>query len=90
MMPGPKGYYTDSSYVGFMPNGKKEYFVSDTEYLEAYYEEAGEQSTPAYFLTRDERMFRNLNDYDKYFLIMMVVAVLLVFLIPYIYTIIFY
>lgn len=34
-----KGYWTDSYYVGFMHNGRKRYFVSDREYIEAYAEE---------------------------------------------------
>ena len=33
-----KGYYTESSYVGFMPDGSKRYFVSEKEYIEAYSE----------------------------------------------------
>ena len=35
-----KGYYEEYSYVGFMPNGKKMRFATDTEYREAYAEEA--------------------------------------------------
>lgn len=31
------GYYTEYSYVGFMPNGEKRWFDSDEEYAEAYY-----------------------------------------------------
>ena len=31
-----KGYYTESSYVGFMPDGSKRWFVSDVEYREAF------------------------------------------------------
>ena len=33
-----KGYWTDSFYVGFMPDGTKRFFVSDEEYVEAYLE----------------------------------------------------
>ena len=33
----PKGYYVGYAYVGFMPDGSKRYFASDTDYLEAYY-----------------------------------------------------
>ena len=37
-----KGYYTDYSYVGWIPNGKGggrwKFFSSDTEYREAYNE----------------------------------------------------
>ena len=35
----PKGYYTNYSYCGIMPDGKKQYFVNETEYVEAFYEE---------------------------------------------------
>lgn len=35
-----KGYYEGYSYVGFMPDGKKMRFATDTEYREAYAEEA--------------------------------------------------
>ena len=31
-----KGYWTESYYVGFMPDGSKRWFVSDSEYHEAY------------------------------------------------------
>lgn len=37
-----KGYYTGYSYVGLMPDGTWRYFVSDTEYLEAYEEALSE------------------------------------------------
>lgn len=33
-----KGYWTDSFYVGCMPDGKWRFFVSDSEYIEAYRE----------------------------------------------------
>ena len=33
-----KGYWEGYSYVGFMPDGSKQRFVSDTEYKEAYQE----------------------------------------------------
>ena len=33
-----KGYYTDSYYVGFMPDGTRGFFVSESEYVEAYQE----------------------------------------------------
>ena len=33
-----KGYWTESSYVGFMPDGSKRWFVSEEEYVEAYRE----------------------------------------------------
>ena len=36
-----KGWYEGYSYVGIMPNGRKQRFVSDSEYREAYAEEAG-------------------------------------------------
>ena len=35
-----KGYYEGYSYVGFMPDGRKMRFATDTEYREAYAEEA--------------------------------------------------
>ena len=31
-----RGYWIGYSYVGFMPDGTKGYFVSPTEYKEAY------------------------------------------------------
>ena len=41
----PKGgYYTGYSYCGIMPDGRKAYFVSDNEYLEAYREEENQAS----------------------------------------------
>ena len=33
-----KGSYTESSYVGFMPDGSKRWFVSDEDYREAFLE----------------------------------------------------
>lgn len=30
------GYWTEASYVGFMPDGTKRFFVSDEDYREAY------------------------------------------------------
>lgn len=33
-----KGYWTETSYVGFMPDGSKRWFVSDKEYKEAFEE----------------------------------------------------
>ena len=44
----PKGYYTGYSYCGIMPDGRKAYFVSDSEYLKEYEEEAKE-SRPSLF-----------------------------------------
>ena len=35
-----KGYYEGYSYVGIMPDGRKMRFATDTEYREAYAEEA--------------------------------------------------
>ena len=35
-----KGYYEGYSYVGYMPDGRKMRFATDTEYREAYAEEA--------------------------------------------------
>ena len=40
-----KGYWTGASYVGFMPDGKRRYFVSDMEYKEAYEEELRMRNT---------------------------------------------
>lgn len=34
----PKGYYTDSYYVGFMPDGRKRYYATEGEYLEDYWD----------------------------------------------------
>lgn len=34
-----KGYYIGFSYVGFMPDGTKRMFATETEYKEAYMEE---------------------------------------------------
>lgn len=31
-----KGYYTEYSYVGFMPDGSKRYFATEGDYKEAY------------------------------------------------------
>ena len=31
-----KGYWTESYYVGFMPDGTKRYFATDMDYKEAY------------------------------------------------------
>lgn len=33
-----KGYWTDSYYVGIMPNGQKAYFCTEGDYIEAYLE----------------------------------------------------
>lgn len=33
-----KGYYTEYAYVGFMPNGTTQEFVSYEEYKDAYLE----------------------------------------------------
>ena len=30
----PRGYYTDSGYIGFLPNGQKMYFPTYDEYME--------------------------------------------------------
>jgi len=30
----PKGYYTDTDYVGFLPGDKKMRFASEAEYIE--------------------------------------------------------
>jgi hypothetical protein len=35
-----KGYYEGYSYVGYMPDGRKMRFATDSEYIEAYAEEA--------------------------------------------------
>ena len=40
----PKGYYTGYSYCGIMPDGRKAYFVTESEYLEAYREEENQAS----------------------------------------------
>ena len=34
-----KGYYEGYSYVGYMPDGTKRRFATETEYKEAYMEE---------------------------------------------------
>lgn len=44
-----KGYYEGYSYVGYMPDGRKMRFATDTEYREAYAEEA----RPFLFLLRN-------------------------------------
>lgn len=31
-----KGYWTESYYVGFMPDGTKGYFATEADYKEAY------------------------------------------------------
>ena len=36
-----KGWYEGYSYCGIMPDGRKQRFATDTEYREAYAEEAG-------------------------------------------------
>jgi hypothetical protein len=33
-----KGFWTESSYVGFMPDGSRQCFVSDEEFFEAFEE----------------------------------------------------
>lgn len=33
-----KGYWTDTYYVGFMPDGTKRYFCTEADYKEAYKE----------------------------------------------------
>lgn len=38
----PKGYYVEYSYVGFMPDGTKRFFVTQEEYLEEFYESVDE------------------------------------------------
>lgn len=40
-----KGWYEGYSYCGIMPDGRKQRFATDTEYREAYAEEAA----PLYF-----------------------------------------
>ena len=37
------GKYNESSYVGLLPDGTVQEFVSDTEYVEAYREATGEE-----------------------------------------------
>lgn len=36
-----KGWYEGYSYCGIMPDGRQQRFATDTEYREAYAEEAG-------------------------------------------------
>lgn len=38
-----KGYYERYSYVGIMPDGRKQRFVTEQEYAEAYEEERSEK-----------------------------------------------
>lgn len=39
-----KGYYEGYSYVGFMPDGRKQRFATEQEYYEAYIEESTQAS----------------------------------------------
>lgn len=41
-----KGYYTGYAYCGIMLDGRKAYFATDREYVEAYNEELKEQGPP--------------------------------------------
>ncbi len=36
----PKGYFTNDGYVGFLPDGRRVYFPTYSEYLEYIAEEA--------------------------------------------------
>ena len=56
----PNGFYTGYSYCGIMPDGRKAYFVSDSEYLKEYEEEAKE-SRPSLFRI----FFNGLNEGGK-------------------------
>jgi len=38
-----RGYYEKSSYVGFMPDGTKQRFPTEAEYVEAYREASNEE-----------------------------------------------
>ena len=34
----PKGYYTNADYFGYLPNGSKQRYVSEKEYVEDFQE----------------------------------------------------